>query len=328
METNDPQQDVVIVGAGAAGLSAALILGRARRRVLVLDGGAPRNAPAAASHGLFTRDHTSPLELLSIARDQLTPYTSVVFRSEEAVAAEPDSEGFAITLASGETITTRQVLLATGVVDELPEIPGIRERWGTGVHHCPYCHGWELSDQHIAILAPGGEPFAELRVSLLRGWSQQLTLLTDGPATLDDAARARIEALGAPIDERHLESYEDAADGNYRVRFRDGSDLSVGGLFIAPSQHQQSGLAEALGCELISMGPLPAPYVVTDPMSSQTTVPGVFAAGDLTTPQQSVILAAAGGARAAYFMNHALATADAEAVLEGSGLRTESTASH
>jgi len=314
---NKGNTDVVIVGAGAAGLSAALILGRARRNVLVLDGGAPRNAPAAAAHGLFTRDDTPPLELLRIAQEQLAPYPSVVVRRDEARDASRTDEGFVVTLKSGATITTRQILLATGVVDELPEIPGVRERWGTGVHHCPYCHGWELRDQRIAILAPGGEPFAELRVTLLRGWSQQLIVLTDGPAALDDEARRRIEALGARIDERSIRAYEDGTDGGYRVCFADGADLSVGGIFVAPLQHQRSGLAEALGCELLASAPMPVAFVVTDPASAQTTVPGVFAAGDLTGPSQSVILAAAGGARAAYAMNYVLAVADATRVIAG-----------
>lgn len=234
--------------------------------------------------------------------------------------ASSAGEGFTVALASGETVTTRQILLATGMVDELPETVGVRERWGTGVHHCPYCHGWELRDGHIGILAPGGEPFAELRVTLLRGWSSNLTLLTDGSASLDRPARQRLEALGARIDERRLRAYEDGPDGGYRVCFEDGEELPVAGLFVAPSQHQRSGLAETLGCGLDTAEPNPAPFVVIDSTSGETTVSGVYAAGDLTGPAQSVILAAAGGARAAYFMNHALAAADAQAALTAAGL--------
>jgi thioredoxin reductase len=312
--------DVVIAGAGAAGLSAALILGRARRRVLVLDGGPPRNAPAAAAHGLFTRDDTPPVELLQIAREQLAPYPSITLRRDEAVSASAVDGGFTVTLASGEVAGTRQILLATGVIDDLPDIPGVAERWGTGVHHCPYCHGWELRDEHIAIHAPGGEGFPELRVTLLRGWSPHLTVLTDGPAALDQAARARIEALGSQIDERCIEAYGDSPAGAHVVRFTDGTELAVAGLFVAPPQRHRSDLAAPLGCEISTNSPSPMPFVAVDATSGQTTVPGVFAAGDITGPAQSVILAAAGGARAAYFMNHALAAADAAEVLARAGV--------
>jgi thioredoxin reductase len=211
-------------------------------------------------------------------------------------------------------VEARKILLATGVQDELPETPGFRELWGRGVYHCPYCHGWEVRERPLAVLARGEELFA--RVTLIRNWSRDLVVLTDGAPGPDDAARARLDALGVPVRDERIARLEGdgAAGGLRRIVFEDGSEIARDGLFYAPPQGQRSGLAEALGCEIVAMGPFPA-VVRSDPMSRETTVPGVYVAGDAGTMLQGAIMAAASGATAASFANHALAKDDIEAEL-------------
>ena len=302
---NAGRYDAVVVGAGCAGLSAALVLGRARRRVLVLDGGEPRNAPSSGVHYFFTRDGTPPEELLRIGREQLKPYGGVEVRNARATGAAGSDGDFGVTLEDDTTVGTRKILLATGVQDDLPEKPGFRELWGRGVYHCPYCHGWEVRDGALAIL-DSGEDAAE-RAALIRNWSRDLVLLTDGPAMLEDGARGKLDALGIPINETPISRLEgDSAAGVlHRILFDDGSEIVREGLFYAPPQRQRSDLAEALGCEFEATGPLPT-LVKNDPTTKETTVPGVYVAGDAGTMIQAAIVAAASGAAAAAFINHSL----------------------
>jgi len=187
--------DAVVVGAGTAGLSAGLLLGRSRRRILILDGGEPRNAPAAGVHGFFTRDGTSPGELLEIGRAQLEPYPGVERRAERAAGVSGSDGAFEVALEGGETVSTRKLVLATGVSDELPDRPGFKELWGRGVYHCPYCHGWEVRDRPLAVIV-GGDEVAE-RAVLIRNWSRDLVALTDG-TSLGDEARGSSCGSGRP----------------------------------------------------------------------------------------------------------------------------------
>jgi thioredoxin reductase len=305
--------DAVIVGAGASGLSAALVLGRSRRRVLVLDGGEPRNAPADASHGFFTRDGVHPGELLEIGRGQLKPYPSVEYRAERATEARGEDGAFWVALEGGETVSARKLVLATGVSDELPDTPGFKELWGRGVYGCPYCHGWEVRDRPLAVMAKG-DGIAE-RAGLIRNWSRDLVALTDG-APLGDEARARLAVLGVPVREEKVSRLEGDPVGGVlrRVIFEDGPEIEREGLFHVPPQSQRSPIAESLGCEVVEVGP--ARVVKGDSATRETTVPGVYVAGDAgNAPAQSVVLAAASGANAAYFLNHALAMEDAEAAV-------------
>ena len=317
-EAGRARYDAVIVGAGTAGLSAALLLGRSRRRVLVLDGGAPRNAPAAGVHGFFTRDGVSPGELLEIGREQLEPYGGVEYRVERATGASGSDGAFEVGLEGGETVPARKLVLATGVVDELPERPGFKELWGRGVYHCPYCHGWKVRDRPLAVMA-GGEEVLERSV-LIRNWSRDLVALTDG-SSLGDEARARLGALGVPVREERisrLEGRSDGAEGLRRVVFEDGSSVEREGLFYGPSQRQGSPLAKALGCEIVTMGPA-LEVVKADPMTRESSVPGVYVVGDAGPPPQSVAVAAASGATAAAVLNHALCEEDAEAEISSDG---------
>ncbi len=305
-EAGRVRYDVVIVGAGTAGLSAALVLGRSRRRVLVLDGGEPRNTPSAGAHGFFTRDGVSPRELLEIGREQLAPYEGVEYRTVRAAEVSGSDGRFEVRLEDGDEVLARKLVLATGVVDELPEKPGFRELWGRGVYHCPYCHGWEVRDRPLAVLI-SGERVAEYAL-LIRNWSRDLILLTDGPAGLEEEDLQKLRTLGVPVNEKpvaRLEGRKDGSEGLSRVLFEDGSSLEREGLFYGPPQRQRSDFAEALGCEVVSMSPA-AEIVKADPMTWETSVPGVYGAGDAGSPLQSVALAAASGASAAAFLNHSL----------------------
>ncbi|MCA1719011.1 MAG: NAD(P)/FAD-dependent oxidoreductase [Actinobacteria bacterium] len=308
-----------MVGGGSAGLSAALILGRSRRRTLVLDAGEPRNAPSSGVHGFLSRDGTPPKELLRIAREQLGPYPSVEVRSARAIGARGEDGGFEMDLDDGSSVRARKLLLATGLVDELPEKPGFKELWGRGVYHCPYCHGWEVRDRPLAVLI--SDERATEHTLLIRNWSRDLVLLTDGPAGLEEEDLQRLRALGVPVNEKRiarLEGRNDGSEGLSRVVFEDGSSLEREGLFYGPPQRQRSGFAEALGCEMVAMGP-DAELVKADPMTRETSVPGVYVAGDAGPPPQSVALAAASGSSAAAVLNHALCAEDAEAEVSSAG---------
>jgi thioredoxin reductase len=309
---NADRYEVVVVGAGSSGLSAALMLGRARRRVLVLDGGEPRNAPSSGVHYFLTRDGTPPEELLRIGREQLEPYSGVEVRQSGATGADGSDGDFRITLEDGSTVETRKILLATGVHDELPERPGFRELWGRGIFHCPYCHGWEVRDRPLAVLNSGED--AADQAAMIHNWSSDLILLTDGPTPLDDEAREKVGSLGIPIIETPISYLEGDRNSGVlrRVVFEDGTEIPREALFYRPPQRQRSDLSEALGCELDTKGPLPT-VVKNDPMTRETTVPGVYVAGDAGTMLQGAIMAAASGATAAAMINHALVAEDLEA---------------
>lgn len=301
--------DVIVVGASNAGLGAALVLGRSCRSVLVLDGGLPRNASADAAHGFLTRDGTPPAELLRIAREQLTPY-GIEVRPARAVAARvllggAQPGGFEVELAGGGLVGARRLLLATGVRDLLPEVPGLPERWGRSVHHCPYCHGWEVRGESIAVYGRGAMAFHQ--AVLLHHWSPDLVLLTDGPAELTAEQGHQLAALGVEVNEAAVERLEGPGRHLQRVVFRNGASLTRSALFVGPRQEQRSSLPAQLGCEFAEGGV----YVRTEP-GGQTSVPGVYAAGDMTGPLQQVAQAAAGGALAAAMLNNALIFADAQ----------------
>jgi thioredoxin reductase len=309
--------DVVVVGGGVAGLSAALMLGRARRNVLVVDGGTPRNTPAQHAHGFLSRDGIPPLELLRIAREELTAYPNVEVRGGEVASAVAGTRGFSLTSKDGSEIETRKLILATGVIDVLPSIPGLAELWGNGVYHCPYCHGWEVSDKRWAVLGEG-PPYFE-RVALFRSWASDLVVLTNGTSSLSAVEKARLESL-AVLDERCITGVTRTDNDDVTVSFDDGTTMTVGGVFIATPQVQRSPLAETLGCELEDFAPTASRYVKIDPASGETTVKGVYAAGDMVGPQQNLVFSSAAGARAAIRLNATLAMEDAEAIVAKASL--------
>ncbi len=292
--------DVIIIGAGPAGLSAALILGRIRRRVLVIDSREPRNAASATSHSFFTQDGTPPLELLRIGREQLRPYGVEVLDAEVADAFR-EGDGFTVVLndrQGGSRRSARRLLLATGVVDPLPEIEGLRELWGKSVLHCAYCHGWEVRDQPLAVYADGGSA-AEI-VALVRCLSSDVVLCTDGPADLGDE-RELLDRNGVPVREERIVRLEGRDGQLERIVFADGTDLPRHALFLPTRPRQHSGLAERLGCALTDLG------LVQVNADGLTTVPGVYAAGDLALRRHQVVVASADGAIAGIAINHDLA---------------------
>lgn len=290
--------DVVIVGGGAAGLSAALTLGRFRRSVLVCDGGKPRNAPSPAVHNFFSRDGIRPSELLQIGREQLEPYTTVTLRQQEVVAIQPHEQHFDVLFADGSQAQAQKIILATGVKDVLPPIVGLDTLWGKHVFHCPYCHGWEARDQAIAVLAHGD---AAVHISsLLHTLSQDIVICTNGDS---DIPAQRLDHLGMRVITTPIQQVNVNGEQLEGITFTDGTSLARDVLFVRPEMAQHSTLAEQLGCEFNTAG-----RVQVDDMG-KTSVEGVYAAGDLTSPMQQVIFAAARGAAAAAAINAELAHA-------------------
>lgn len=287
--------DVIIVGGGPAGLSAALMLGRSRRRVLVCDTGRPRNAASRAMHGFLSRDGMAPQEFLAVARDQLRQYDTVELRRAEVVeaACRPDAR-FHVALADGSTFTARKLLIATGVIDNLPPIPGFAELYGRGVFHCPYCDGWEVRDRPLAVYGRGARG---LGLSLeLTGWSRDLVLCTDGPAEIDVEGRARLARNGIRVREERLVCLE-GREALERVVFASGEPLPRQALFFTTGQTQQSALAVNLGCEFNEKG------TVRTGKYESTHLAGLYVAGDASRAVQWVVVAAAEGAEAAFAIN-------------------------
>lgn len=300
--------DVIIAGGGPAGLAASLVLGRARKRVLLCDSGPRRNAAARHVQGFVTRDGVPPGEFRRIAREQLQPYPSVEVRDVAIGAIRAEGPGFIVTL-DDTSLSTRRVLLCTGMVDVLPDLPGLAEVWGTSVFQCPYCHGWEVQDLPFGYLAT--KPLAIDWVPLLRGWSDDVTLFTDGRFDVTDAQREHLRAAGVMLEARRVERLvlRDGPDGApselAALRLTDGTEVPRRVLFYHPPQHQTS-LVTGLGLSTDDNG-----FVVVDAMG-QTSIPGIHAAGDLTTMMQSATMAAASGFRAAAAMNHELTVENVE----------------
>lgn len=278
------EYDCVVIGGGTAGLSAALSLGRARRRVLVCVGGPPRNAVVSHAHNLFTRDGASPSELLEIGRSQLATYNTVHLAQVEVVAAETAGRdgGFRVRLSQGGDVKTRKLLLATGVKDTLSSPAGLQSCWGKNVFACPFCHGWEVQDQPWAVVVP--EPGMVPVAKMCLNWTRDLVVCTNGRYTptaevAADFIRLGVKVLTQPIAEIYPGG----------LVFQDGSRLPRRAILYRPPQSQRSPLAGQLGCAMDSAG------LVKVSGFGATSVAGVFAAGDMTTPIQSLAVASAAG---------------------------------
>jgi thioredoxin reductase len=292
--------DVVIVGGGPGGLSAALALGRARRRVLLTDSGPRRNAAAVHIQNFVTRDGTPPQEFRRLGREQLATYPNVEVRDDRVESLSGASGAFQVRLAS-RTVEARRVLLCTGMIDELPPIEGFRELWGTSIFQCPYCHGWEVQDQRWSYLASAShtDKFAPFALKL-RGWTRDVVVFTGG-FEVPAETRSLLESAGIGLETAPVSRLVARGGRLTAVELANGKQVARDVLFSHPEQRQVE-LVRATGVEFDDDG-----YVRIDPMRSETSVPGIYAAGDLTTRMQSAILAAAAGTRAATMINFDLA---------------------
>ena len=275
-------------------------LARARRRILVIDGGSPRNRFAEASHGFLGHDGKAPRALLDEALRQVRAYPTVRFLQGQAVAARASPEGFVLTLQEGPEERGARLVLATGLRDELPPIPGLRERWGSTVLHCPYCHGYEVRDQPLGVLA--NHPLSAHQALLLPDWGPT-TLFTQGTLEPDAELTARLAVRGVRLERTPIVELLGEAPALEAVRLRDGRVVPLGALFAAPRTSMSSPLAQQLGCAF-DEGPT-GPHVRVDEKKA-TTVPGVFAAGDAASPLHNATLASAAGALAGFAVHHSL----------------------
>lgn len=289
--------DVIIAGGGIAGLSAGLILGRCRRTVMICDTGKPRNAASRGLHGFLSRDGIEPFELRDIGREQLHSYPSVTFLESEITDASETDDGYQVTLANGNRLSCRYLLVATGVVDRLPAVPGLVELYGRSVFHCPYCDGWEMRDQPVAVYG-SGETGIEYALELT-GWSADVVLCTDGGAPPSAEQGEQLARNGIAVRVEKIARLEGEQGVLQRIVFREGESLPRRALFFSPDQYQASPLAEKLGCTVTAGG-------VVKTGKLQQTRSRLFVAGDAAHSVQLAIVAAAEGAGAAFAINSAL----------------------
>ena len=286
--------DVVVVGGGAAGLSAALVLSRARRKVLVLDAGHPRNAPAAHMQGFLSRDGMPPEELLRHGRDEVRGYGGrIVTGAVEGITACTDG-GFLVRYSGDHEVATRQVLLATGLRDELPDIPGLRERWARDVLHCPYCHGHEVRDRPLGVI--GGGPDAVRYAQIVRQWSDDVVFFAP-IGMITESQRTELMARAVGVVEGTIKRIVTENDRLRGVEMDDGRVIARDAVFVPPRFVPNNDLLVALGADLDEDG-----WVRTD-VTGWTSVPGLRVAGNLANPRAQVITAAGEGSAAAIAMN-------------------------
>jgi thioredoxin reductase len=311
MNQNPTPYDVAIIGGGAAGLSAALVLSRARRRVLVVDAGAPRNAPATHMHGYLSRDGLAPSTLLTTGRDEVRKYGGKIVmgaRVSDIEVRRPRS--FRLQLSNGPTVLARRLLVATGLRDELPDIPGLQDRWARDVLHCPYCHGWEVRDERLGVLADGS-PESLRYAQIVRQWSPDVMLFVP-PETLTPLQRTELDAREISFVEGSVEQVVVDADRLVGVAVSGGQAVARDVLFVPPRFVPNNDLLVRLGCELNEGG-----WVVND-ATGRTTVSGVWVAGNVSNPRAQVITAAGEGSAAAIALNADLVDEDVQVAVNTS----------
>ena len=301
------EYDVLIVGGGAAGLSAALVLARARRSVVVIDAGQPRNAPAAHMHGFLGSDGLPPAALLAAAKREVTGYgASVVPGTVTAIDPSADVPGahgpsFEITLDAGQVLTASRVLVSTGLTDDVPDIPGLRERWGRDLLHCPYCHGYEVRDEPLGVL--GGSDDAVAHAHLVRQWSDDVVYFSNGTAPTAEQLE-HLQARGIRVVDGVVARLAISADRLTGVELASGEVVARTAVFVRPRLLPNTGLLSSLGCAADANG-----WVSID-AGGRTSVPGVFAAGNAVNPRAQVITAAGEGSAAAIAINNELVEED------------------
>ncbi len=290
--------EIIIIGGSYAGLSAAMALGRSLRNVLVIDSGNPCNRQTPFSHNFITQDGRTPAEITAEAKAQALKYPTVRFYQGTVINGRKTGGGFAIETDSAQEFTAKKLLFATGLTDILPEIPGFAECWGISVLHCPYCHGYEVKNQDIGIIANGDMGFELCR--LIHNWTPKLTLFTNGKSTLTEAQTEKIGMHNIGIIEKNIRQLDHAEGQIQGIVFTDQSKTDVSAIFARGGIEQQCRTAQKMGCELTEQGLLK----VDD--FQKTSVPGIFAAGDNTTLFRAVSAAVASGTKAGAFINKEL----------------------
>ncbi|MFJ2707446.1 NAD(P)/FAD-dependent oxidoreductase [Streptomyces sp. NPDC087428] len=309
--------DVVVIGGGPAGLSGALVLSRARRSVLVIDAGSPRNAPASHAHNYLGREGIPPTELLAIGREEASGYGAEIVEGE-AVAAErlPGGAGFRVVRADGTAVTARRLLVTTGLVDELPPIPGLAGHWGSGVLHCPYCHGWEVRDRPVGIVALS--PMAVHQALLWRQWSDDVTLFLHNTPEPGDEEYEQLAARGIAVVDGEVTGIESSGDRLTGVRLAGGRVVPREAVVVQPRFTARSGVLDGLGLSATALemgGHTVGTYIASDP-SGATEVPGVWVAGNVANLMEQVIGAAGAGLKAAASINADLVGDDTRRAVE------------
>lgn len=287
--------DVIIIGGSSAGLSAGMALGRAMRKVLIIDSGMPCNRQTPHSHNFFTRDGQTPHEILTIAREQTLKYPTITLLHNEAVQCIPISDGFEVRTRSGEIFSTKKVILAAGIKDQIPDIPGFAECWGISVIHCPYCHGYEYGHQHTGIFANGEIAFEMAK--LISNWTKDLILFTNGKSTLSEDQVKIIRNNNIQIMEEVIEGVHHHNGQVTAVRLQNGTEIKLMALYARLPFVQHSDIALQLGCSFTDQG-----HIQVD-ARQKTTIPGVYACGDSASGIRSIANAVNSGTMAGVMAN-------------------------
>jgi thioredoxin reductase len=321
----DERYDVVVVGGGAAGLSGAVALSRARRSVLVVDAGEPRNAPAGHVHNYLGREGSTPADLLAAGRAEVEGYGGEVVSGTVTTARRREDGDFALELADGRSVRARRLLVATGLVDELPDVPGVAERWGRDVLHCPYCHGWEVRDQAVGILATN--PMSAHQALLWRQWTTDVTLFLHTAPPLDADQLKQLAARGIRVVEGEVAALEVADDVLTGVRLRSGEVVAREAMVVAPRFTARVGVLASLGLAAVEqeMGGYVVGSAVPSDANGATAVPGVWLAGNVTDLKSQVIISAGAGLNAAAALNFDLVDEDVRLALDANGPFTPET---
>lgn len=291
-------QDVIIIGGGPAGLNAAVVLGRCRRKVLLFDTGQYRNKYSHGMHNYLTRDDIKPSEFINISRKELKKYGVAVLEQRVVKAKKNEAGVFTVLDEKGKTYQSKKLLVATGLKDNVPLIPGFQEFYGTSVFHCPYCDGWEVSDKKIGVYAREKEGW-ELALAL-KGWTDTVTLYTDGKGKVKPVHRERLAINNIEIKNLPIEKLEGKNGQLKKVVFKNGETSTCDAMFFVNGFEQQCNLAEAFGCDVSKKG------VVITNRFQQTNIPGLYVAGDASRDMHFVVVAASEGAKAGVTINKEL----------------------
>ncbi|OZD07219.1 thioredoxin reductase [Rhodococcus sp. 06-235-1A] len=308
-----PPVDAIVIGGGVAGLSAAVALGRSRRSVVVVDAGAPRNAPAAHSHNYLTRDGESPLELTRLGRAEALRYGAQIIEGT-ALSGTRTESGFAISLADGSVVHGRRLLVTTGLTDVLPDIPGLAERWGRDVLHCPYCHGWEVRDRAIGII---GSAMVGHQAQMWRQLTENVTVFAHLAPELTTEDQGRLAARGIEVVDEEIARVDVDDDAIVGVTLSSGRQVRLDALVVGPNFTARADILVSLGLDTVEMvmgDHVLGTYIEADPVGA-TSVPGVWVAGNVSAPMDTVVAASAAGVRAGAAINGDLIEEDVQAAL-------------